>query len=178
MPQLFESIEGKPLEDFLTVKMKRKLNTLRYFYIVSANLDNHDRGAVKLLKFGEGGGAGEHRSSGAKRLQDYLIMYGRHTYTNRCLGVKIHYLFTTKYSPNVVKARTQILKAETQLKAQIKNTPAVANDRGTERLFATVPDLIKMVRAALKGRMDEISHNPHNTRARARHMKNRLRSMD
>ena len=160
---LIRNQKGIPIEKVLTKNMIKYLQDKRYLYVVSANFDNIGKKYTdkRIYKFGEG-----HTQS---RLRDYIYYYGRHLKSNPYSGVKIHYLYTIKYTESdyVQKKNTKILKMELKLKRHYRNSGEVVPYRGTERVRVVITDLFKVIESRpMQDLKDEKTINPHRTRSR------------
>ena len=145
---------GIPLEKLLTKGMKAYLKEKRYFYIVSANSDNIGKHykEEKIYKIGEG-----HTDT---RLRSYVRKHGKHLKTNKCSGVKLHYLFTTHHNKKVHKTNSKIWKMELAVKRHFKSNKMLLNMRGTERVKINITDLFDIVEGKQKKAQDvETKHN-------------------
>lgn len=154
--------QGKPLEKFLTKKMREYLKDKRYVYVISANFDNVGKKYTdeKIYKFGEG-----HTKT---RLQGYIHYYGRNMNSNPCSGAKIHYLYTVKYvkSDYIQKKNTKVLKLEKKLKDHYRKSGELVPYRGTERIRVVINDLFKVIESKPMQTQDTWTINPHKTRTK------------
>ena len=160
---LIRNQKGIPIEKVLTKNMIKYLEDKRYLYVVSANFDNIGKKYTdkRIYKLGEG-----HTQS---RLRDYIYYYGRHLKSNPYSGVKIHYLYTVKYtrSDYVQKKNTKIMKMEKKLKQHYKNSGELVPYRGTERVRVVITDIFKVIESRpMQNTKDEKTINPHRTRTR------------
>jgi len=141
--KIYESRQGESLEKYLTEARKLELRNERYFYIISANIDNHDRKttAAKIFKLGQGGKGSE----GAGRLINYIYYYGKSDKKRPYQGVKIHYLKRTIRNKTVQSKNTKIHKLELNMKRYIKSNKLLV-DRGSERFQAKIDDIFKLLK--------------------------------
>ena len=164
MPKvLIRNQKGIPIEKVLTKNMIKYLQDKRYLYVVSANFDNINKKYTdeRIYKFGEG-----HTKT---RLQDYIYYYGTHLKSNPYSGVKLHYLYTVKYTESdyVQKKNTKILRMEKKLKDYYRNSGEVVPYRGTERVRVVITDIFKVIESRpMQNTKDEKTINPHRTRTK------------
>jgi hypothetical protein len=123
-------VKGKTvkLEDFLK-EHEAKLRHTRALYVLEPALDKGN-----VLKFGI---AGTNNGNAHQRLTDYLILYGKHSKTNECLGVNICYCGVTVYNREVQATKSQVAKIELNLKRLAKGSESLEIGRGSERINST-----------------------------------------
>ena len=70
------------------------------------------------------------------RLGEYVLMYGKYSPTNACLGVKVYFLGTVEYNRLVEQRNSKVFKLEKKLKDYFKTTTEHAPDLRPERTDA------------------------------------------
>ena len=128
MKELINSVKGIRLEDFLQMHAP-KLRHSRAFYVVAPNMEKKS-----IYKIGV---AGVNTGNSFHRLNEYVILYGKHDTTNSCRGVVIHYCGITEYNRLVLAEKSQVFQLELKLKQPLNATESIAVGRGSERVLST-----------------------------------------
>lgn len=120
------SKKGTPLEDFIKT-YEENLKGKRGFYILSFKMETGKKDRV--FKIGVA-----HRTIYG-RLRSYVVSYGENDSSNKCHGVLIHYLGTTKYNRMIETKNSAIAKLEVKM---INALQKYKIPRGNERFKVDV----------------------------------------
>ena len=102
-----------------TRRIKNELKRVRLFYVVQTNLHTKDRSAYNpIVKIGISGNVS---GNGLSRFSQYLTYYGINKRMNPCSGVKVYYIYKTRYNENIPSLNTKILKIEKYYKKFFKD---------------------------------------------------------
>ena len=126
---------------------KRRIYNTRVFYIVKPNAD------PDTIKFGIGGLDGKSGAYG--RLRQYVLDHGYATELNPCKGVRLLYLASTIYNPNVLTTDSAVYRKEKTAKDFFRSD--AIEGRGFERILQErLDDLFKILDSKSNKSWDDI----------------------
>jgi hypothetical protein len=139
MPVFFKDLEGQNLEDVIkTQKFVDDTNRSQLFYVLTMN---REPGVVKFgISQDMTSNPGNTSNSNKTRFQKYINQFGYNN-TRAGLGVKIHYLYQTKYRSGKFVGRTRITATENEMKNAYKTKGLLT--RGSERVTQTPKQVIE-----------------------------------
>lgn len=148
---LFDYRENKApvkLEEWLR-KHKEELYNHRLLYVLKANMDTN------TIKFGIAG-VDSGGSSGYGRLHQYVILYGEHNKSNKCMGVRLFYLLGNKFNRFVTPSNSAVFRKELYIKRELKGKSETVIERGTERTKIPITRLVNMIENSSNKTSDDI----------------------